>query len=113
MDPTNDGILAYEMNDLPLPPDHGFPVRLMIPGYVGGCCVKWLKRIWVSDHENDSPHHMWDIRIIPAVMAEKDGEFARALFRHPDTACKKQNLNSIIVKPAQGEEIPLTAARRG
>jgi nitrate reductase (NAD(P)H) len=38
MDRTNDVILAYEMNDV-LPPDHGYPVRLMIPGYVGGRCV--------------------------------------------------------------------------
>lgn len=57
MDPTNDVILAYEMNDVPLPPDHGYPCRVMIPGYVGGRCVKWVNKIWVSDKENDSYYH--------------------------------------------------------
>jgi nitrate reductase (NAD(P)H) len=113
MDATNDVILAYEMNDVPLPPDHGYPVRLMIPGYVGGRCVKWLKRIWISDKENDSHYHIWDNRVLPAFVTEKDGEFAEALFRHPDTACNEQNLNSVIVKPAQGEKIPLSSARKG
>ncbi|EAT90548.1 nitrate reductase [Parastagonospora nodorum] len=113
MDATNDVILAYEMNDVPLPPDHGYPVRLMIPGYVGGRCVKWLKRIWISEKENDSHYHIWDNRVLPAFVTEKDGEFAEALFRHPDTACNEQNLNSVIVKPAQGEKIPLSSARKG
>lgn len=112
MDPTNDVILAYEMNDVPLPPDHGYPVRLMIPGYVGGRCVKWLKRIWISDQENDSHYHIWDNRVLPSFITEKDGEFAEALFRHPDTACNEQNLNSVIVKPAQGEKIPITSAKK-
>jgi nitrate reductase (NAD(P)H) len=113
MDPTNDVILAYEMNDVPLPPDHGYPVRLMIPGYVGGRCVKWLKRIWISEKENDSHYHIWDNRVLPAFVTEKDGEFAEALFRHPDTACNEQNLNSVVVKPAQGEKIPLSCAKKG
>ncbi|KAH7080841.1 hypothetical protein FB567DRAFT_500929 [Paraphoma chrysanthemicola] len=113
MDATNDVILAYEMNDVPLPPDHGYPVRLMIPGYVGGRCVKWLKRIWTSDKENESYYHIWDNRVLPAFVTEKDGEFAETLFRHPDTACNEQNLNSVIVKPAQGEKIPINAARKG
>jgi hypothetical protein len=112
MEPTNDVILAYEMNDVPLPPDHGYPVRLMIPGYVGGRCVKWLKRIWISDKENDSHYHIWDNRVLPTFVTEKDGEFAETLFRHPDTAWNEQNLNSVIVKPAQGEKIPLTSARK-
>ena len=59
MDPVNDVLLAYEMNDKPLPPDHGFPVRLVVPGYVGGRSVKWLARIWVSEKENDSHYHIW------------------------------------------------------
>lgn len=113
MDAKNDVILAYEMNDVPLPPDHGYPLRLMIPGYVGGRCVKWLKTIWVSDKENDSHYHIWDNRVLPSFIVEKDGEFAETMFAHPDTLCNEQNLNSVVVKPAEGERIPLTEARRG
>jgi nitrate reductase (NAD(P)H) len=113
MDPTNDVILAYEMNDVPLPPDHGYPLRIIIPGYVGGRCVKWLQKIWVSDKENDSHYHIWDNRVLPSFVTEKDGEFAQTMFRHPDTACYEQNLNSVIVKPEQGERISLAGARKG
>jgi len=113
VDPANDVLLAYEMNDVPLPPDHGYPVRLMIPGYVGGRCVKWLSRIWVTEKENDSYYHIWDNRVLPSFVTSKDGEFAETLFSHPDTACNEQNLNSAIVKPAQGERIPLSSAKHG
>ncbi|KAK3073453.1 hypothetical protein LTS18_014436, partial [Coniosporium uncinatum] len=113
MDPANDVIVAYEMNNVPLPPDHGYPARIMIPGYVGGRCVKWVNRIWVSEKENDSHYHIWDNRVLPSFVTEKDGEFAEALFHHPDTACNEQNLNSVITKPAHGEKLPLTEARKG
>lgn len=51
--------------------------------------------------------------MLPSFVTEKDGEFAETLFRHPDTACNEQNLNSVIVKPAQGEKILLAAAKKG
>ena len=41
-------ILAYEMNGEPLPVVHGFPVRLIVPGWYGICQVKWLERIELS-----------------------------------------------------------------
>ncbi|KAK2763124.1 hypothetical protein FQN54_009759 [Arachnomyces sp. PD_36] len=107
MDPMNDVLLAYQMNDYPLPPDHGYPVRLMIPGYVGGKCVKWLSRIWTSEKENDSYYHIFDNRVLPSFIREKDSEFAETMFSHPSTECREQNLNSVIVKPAHGEKIEL------
>ncbi|HEU4356743.1 MAG TPA: sulfite oxidase [Actinomycetota bacterium] len=42
-----DVLLAYEVNGLPLPPQHGFPVRLLVPGWYGMTSVKWLRRITV------------------------------------------------------------------
>jgi DMSO/TMAO reductase YedYZ molybdopterin-dependent catalytic subunit len=42
-------LLAYEMNGAPLPPQHGFPVRLVVPGWYGMTSVKWLRRITVLE----------------------------------------------------------------
>jgi DMSO/TMAO reductase YedYZ molybdopterin-dependent catalytic subunit len=42
-------LLAYEMNGAPLPPQHGFPLRLVVPGWYGMTSVKWLDRISVID----------------------------------------------------------------
>jgi sulfane dehydrogenase subunit SoxC len=45
---TRDGVmLAYEMNGAPLPPQHGAPLRLIVPGWYGMAHVKWLRRITV------------------------------------------------------------------
>jgi len=41
----DDVVLAYEMNGGPLPPQHGFPLRLVVPGWYGMTSVKWLARI--------------------------------------------------------------------
>ena len=38
-------LLAYEMNGLPLPPQHGAPLRLVVPDWYGMASVKWLKEI--------------------------------------------------------------------
>ncbi|MEU4996060.1 sulfite oxidase [Streptomyces sp. NPDC021622] len=51
----DDVILAYEMNDAPLPPDHGHPVRLLVPSWVGIASIKWLGDIEVSTTPLYSP----------------------------------------------------------
>src|SRR5207244_7891994 len=42
---ADDVLLAYEMNGGALPPQHGFPVRLVVPGWYGMTSVKWLTRV--------------------------------------------------------------------
>lgn len=46
---SEDNMLAYEMNDAELPNLHGYPVRLIAPGWYGVANVKWLTRIEVMD----------------------------------------------------------------
>src|SRR5262245_15879946 len=50
-----DTLLAYAMNGEPLPADHGFPVRAIVPGWVGINNVKWVGRVEVRDREIDVP----------------------------------------------------------
>ena len=47
MEPTT--LLAYEMNDAPLPDRHGYPLRAIVPGYFGEKNVKWITRVEVTD----------------------------------------------------------------
>ena len=42
---AGDALLAYDMNGAPLPPQHGFPLRLVVPGWYGMTNVKWLTAI--------------------------------------------------------------------
>ncbi len=44
-------VVAWEMNGAPLPPQHGYPLRLVMPGWYGMASVKWLRSIELIDHE--------------------------------------------------------------
>jgi DMSO/TMAO reductase YedYZ molybdopterin-dependent catalytic subunit len=50
-------LLAYEMNGAPLPAQHGFPLRLVVPGWYGMTNVKWLERITVLDRPFEGYQH--------------------------------------------------------
>lgn len=43
--------LAFKMNGMPLPPDHGAPVRALVPGWCGGASTKWLTEIKIASHD--------------------------------------------------------------
>jgi DMSO/TMAO reductase YedYZ molybdopterin-dependent catalytic subunit len=50
---SGDALLAYEVNGVPLPPQHGFPLRLVVPGWYGMTSVKWLSRLTLLDEPFD------------------------------------------------------------
>lgn len=51
MNPYGDCIVAYEMNGEPLPRDHGYPLRVIVPGYAAVRNVKWVQRIELAKTE--------------------------------------------------------------
>ena len=51
--PAGGVLIAYELNGAPLPAEHGFPARLVVPGYYGTNSVKWLWRLHLAEHRAD------------------------------------------------------------
>lgn len=54
LDKRGDVLLAYEMNGKPLPADHGYPIRALVPGNVAARSVKWVSKIILSGEESAS-----------------------------------------------------------
>ncbi|KAM3570199.1 hypothetical protein VYU27_007723, partial [Nannochloropsis oceanica] len=71
LDRRGDVLLAFEMNGEPIPRDHGYPVRAVVPGTVGARNVKWVGKVLASktesqgfwqqrDYKNFSPSTDWE-----------------------------------------------------
>ena len=79
-------LLVYEMNGEPLPTSHGFPLRVVVPGWAGDCWVKWVTSINVLDKPFE-------------------GFFMKTAYRHPGKPVKP----GTAVDPAQMQ--PVTRLR--
>jgi len=90
-------LLAYEMNGQPLPPHHGFPLRVLVPGYIGARSVKWLTSIVLQDTPSTNYYQARAYKLFPPhIQAEwadwTQGQMLGAL-----------PLNSVIFRPYEGE----------
>ncbi|HZN85737.1 MAG TPA: sulfite oxidase [Burkholderiales bacterium] len=81
-----DVLLAYAMNGAPLPPQHGFPLRLVVPRWYGMASVKWLVRIEAIDHAYDGVQQAHSYHFRSA--AGERGE-----------PCRLMRVNSLLVPP--------------
>jgi DMSO/TMAO reductase YedYZ molybdopterin-dependent catalytic subunit len=62
-----DILIAFEMNGAPLPPEHGFPARLVVPGFYGTNSVKWLTRMTLTECRASGPFTTrWYLRYAPS-----------------------------------------------
>ncbi len=87
-------LLAYAMNGEPLAPEHGFPLRVVVPGYAGVRSPKWLSAVSVRDTPSDNHMQQRDYKLLPAdVTADTvDWEKGVTIYEMP--------LNSAICEPA-------------
>eukprot|EP01041_Mallomonas_annulata_P005810 gene5810-11716_t len=106
MDPSYDIILAFMYNGELLHQDHGFPVRLIVPGYIGGRMIKWLTDITVMSTESQDYYHFYDNRVLPSHV---DAEKAKAedWWHRPEYICNELNVNSAIAIPAHNDTLTL------
>eukprot|EP01084_Bolivina_argentea_P278906 476696_1 len=97
MNESNDCILAFEMNNKPLPKDHGYPIRVLLPGIAGCRSVKWLAKIQLTEDEVDSPwqkvsykpykHKIYDMPVTSVITRPINGNMV-----------KLQNDNTVNIK---------------
>jgi len=107
MDPANDVMIAWEQNGKALMPDHGFPVRIIIPGYIGGRMIKWLEHIEVAESESDNHYHFMDNRVLPVGVTPESAS-AEGWWYKPDYIINELNINSAMSSPAHDEVLHIT-----
>ena len=78
VDKLGDVLLAYEMNGRPLAPDHGYPVRVIVPGTVAARSVKWLSRIILSEEESPSQWQRRDYKCFGPNVGSNDADWDSA-----------------------------------
>jgi DMSO/TMAO reductase YedYZ molybdopterin-dependent catalytic subunit len=77
----DDVLLAYEMNGEPLPADHGAPLRVLVPGWIGIASIKWVGRIEVSAEPLFSPWNTQFYRLFGAGFPVEGQPFDRQVVK--------------------------------
>ncbi|KAF2742118.1 hypothetical protein M011DRAFT_433706 [Sporormia fimetaria CBS 119925] len=103
MDPNRGIMLAHKMNGEMLRPDHGKPIRVVIPGQIGGRSVKWLKRLIVTATPSDNWYHTYDNRILPTMVDPDEAAKNPAWWKDERYAIYDLSTNSAIASPAHDE----------
>ncbi|KAF9919986.1 hypothetical protein FBU30_010291 [Linnemannia zychae] len=109
LNPMNDVMIAYEMNGSRLSPDHGYPVRLIVPGVIGGRMVKYLSKITVSEERSESWYHYHDNRVLPSMVSDADMAKRGQWWTRPEYTINDLNINSVICSPPHDSVLPLTS----
>jgi DMSO/TMAO reductase YedYZ molybdopterin-dependent catalytic subunit len=92
-----DVLLAYKMNDIDLPPEHGFPVRAIVPGWYAMASVKWLTRIIVIVRPFNGYYQTLDY----------------AFWRNSELVpLREMQVKAEIARPVTGETIPANSPYR-
>jgi nitrate reductase (NAD(P)H) len=110
MDPNRGIMLAHKMNGEMLRPDHGKPLRAVIPGQIGGRSVKWLKKLIVTAEPSDNWYHIYDNRVLPTMVDPDEAAKNPAWWTDERYAIYDLSPNSAIAFPAHDEKLVLTEA---
>ncbi|MGZ8177977.1 sulfite oxidase [Williamsia sp. SKLECPSW1] len=93
---SDEVLLAWSMNDRPLPSVHGGPVRMVVPGYIGARSVKWVQSVSAQTSPSDNYFERVSYRMLSAEQ-EPGPEVGTALTATPVT--------SAVIDPVDGAEI--------
>lgn len=92
-------LLAYEMNGEPLPPVHGYPVRVLVAGYFGARSVKWLRQVTVQAAPSENYFQAHAYRLFPPQARPETVDWTRGL------ALGEMPVNAVICDPRGGTRL--------
>ena len=95
LEKARDVLLAYKMNDVDLPAEHGFPVRAIVPGWYAMASIKWLQRIVVTDKPFNGYYQTLDY-----AFWKRRGDVAELV------ALSEMQTKAEIARPSEGEIVP-------
>ena len=99
-------LLATKMDGSPLTPSHGFPVRSLVPGWIGSASIKWLQEIRVLPHEFHGFYMDPGYRIPVASSAGPESGRAKTV------SLTSLRVKSIIAQPADGAVLDVSSSGR-
>ena len=97
---ADDVLLAYEMNGRPLAPEHGFPLRVVVGGYVGARSVKWLSEITLRAEPSDNYYQAVEYKLFPPHVTAENADHSEG------EMLGEIPLNAVIWAPKDGETLP-------
>lgn len=97
---AGEALLAYAMNGEPLAPEHGFPVRVVVPGYIGARSVKWLTRIYLQAHPSSNYYQRSAYKLFPPHVQAEDANWEEG------QVLSDLALNAVICRPRQSQMLP-------
>jgi len=96
-----DVLLAYKMNGADLPPEHGFPVRAIVPGWYAMASIKWLQRVIITDQPFTGYYQTIDY-----AYWKRRAKVAELI------PLSEMQIKAEIAKPAEGETVPANSSVR-
>lgn len=93
-------LLAYEMNDDPLTPMHGFPLRVIVPGHIGARSVKWLTNIYVQATPSTNYFQTHAYKLFPPEVQAETVDWSQGV------TLGELPVNAVICRPQESQNIP-------
>lgn len=109
MDQNRGIMLAHKMNGELLRPDHGRPLRVVVPSMIGGRSVKWLKKLILTERPSENWYHIYDNRVLPTMVTPEMSKLDKNWWHDERYAIYDLSVNSAIAYPAHDEKLVIGA----
>ena len=98
-------LLVHSMNGEPLPIDHGYPLRVVVPGYIGARSIKWLTRITLQTEPSENYYQAHAYKLFPPSVNNTSVDWSGGVM------LDHLNVNAVIFSPTAQQALPAGRTR--